>query len=268
MDKIVAVSVRPEGRVCNFDAGLFVLLPGVHVIVETEQVLQFGTVVTPPRPATEAETNISLKKIYRLANEQVVIQHEKNVEMEKSARDYCLKCIEELGLEMNLVSVESLFDGSKVTFYFTADGRVDFRELVKMLIKAYRVRIELRQIGVRNRAKICGGMGRCGHQLCCSVFLKDFDPVSIRMAKEQGLLLNPAKISGLCGRLMCCLAFEHKTYCDLRGKFPASGKQVLTKKGKGKVLRQNLLKESITMRTENGEEVDVRLDDIIEEKTA
>jgi len=268
MDKVVSVSVRPEGRICNYDAGLFVLSPGTHVIVETKKGLQFGSVVTPPRSATEQESNISLRKIYRLANDKDIAQNRKNLETEKPAYDYCVDRIKELGLEMNLVSVESLFDGSKLTFYFTADGRVDFRELVKLLIKAYRVRIELRQIGVRNRARICGGIGRCGHQLCCSVFMQDFDPVSIRMAKEQGLLLNPTKISGLCGRLMCCLAFEHKTYCDLRRKFPASGKQVQTKQGKGKVLRQNILKESITIRTEEGQEINVRLNDVVEEKSA
>lgn len=268
MDKIVAVTTRPEGRTCSFDAGLFVLSPGTQVIVETEQGLMLGRVVAPARPATAQEADLPLKKIYRLANDKDVAQHEKNLETETLAYDYCLKCIEQLGLQMNLVSVESLFDGSKLTFYFTADGRVDFRELVKMLIKAYRVRIELRQIGVRNRAKICGGIGKCGNQLCCAVFMKDFDPVSIRMAKEQGLLLNPTKISGLCGRLMCCLAFEHKTYCDLKVKFPASGKKVNTKKGSGKVLRQNVLKDSITVRTEDGQEIDVGLDDIIEEKKA
>jgi cell fate regulator YaaT (PSP1 superfamily) len=268
MDKVVSVSVRPEGRICNYDAGLFVLSPGTDVIVETKKGLQFGSVVTPPRPATEQESDIFLRKIYRLANDKDIAQNRKNLETEKLAYDYCVERIEELSLEMNLVSVESLFDGSKLTFYFTADGRVDFRELVKILIKAYRVRIELRQIGVRNRAKICGGIGRCGHQLCCSVFMRDFDPVSIRMAKEQGLLLNPTKISGLCGRLMCCLAFEHKTYCDIKRKFPASGKQVQTKQGKGKVLRQNILKESITIRTEDGQEMDIGLNDLVEEKSA
>jgi cell fate regulator YaaT (PSP1 superfamily) len=268
MDKVVSVSVRPEGRVCNYDAGLFVLSPGTPVIVETGKGLQFGTVVSPPRQATEQESEVSLKKIHRMANDKDTAQNEKNLELEKTSHDYCVQRIEELGLEMNLVSVESLFDGSKLTFYFTADGRVDFRELVKILIKAYRVRIELRQIGVRNRAKICGGIGRCGHQLCCSVFMKDFDPVSIRMAKEQGLLLNPTKISGLCGRLMCCLAFEHKSYLKLRRNFPASGKQVKTKQGTGKVLRQNLLNESITIKTKEGQEIDVGLKDVVKEKNA
>ena len=266
MGKIVGVSVRTGGKIYNFDAGLFVLSCGSHVIVETENGLEFGTVVTPPRPVGEQESKIRQKKVYRLANDEDLAQHRKNLETEKSAHAYCLKSINELGLEMNLVSVQSLLDGTKLTFYFTADERVDFRELVKMLVKAYRVRIELRQIGVRNRAKMSGGIGRCGHVLCCSAFMNDFEPVSIRMAKEQSMLLNPTKISGLCGRLMCCLAFEYETYCHLKREFPDSGKYVRTKMGSGKVIRQNVLKESITIKTDEGHELDVGLDEIIEEK--
>lgn len=268
MGKIIGVILRPGNKIYNFDCGIFVLSCGSHVIVETEHGLEFGTVLTPPMPAGEPDPKIPLRKVYRLANDEDLAQHRKTLETEKSAHEYCLKCIRELGLEMNLVSVRNLFDGSKLTFYFTADGRVDFRELVKMLVKAYRVRIELRQVGVRNRAKICGGIGRCGNALCCSAFMKDFQPVSIRMAKEQSLLLNPTKISGLCGRLMCCLAFEHDSYCDLKCKFPESGKYVQTKMGSGKVVRQNILKESITIKIDEGHEVDVELNDIIEDTDA
>lgn len=268
MGKIVGVSVGPGGRMYSLDAGLFVLSPGSQVIVETENGLEFGTVVTPPRPASEEESKLAIKKVYRLANDRDCAQHRKNLETESQAHAYCQECINELGLEMNLVSVRSQFDGTKLTFYFTADGRVDFRELVKMLTKAYRMRIELRQIGVRNRAKICGGIGRCGHTLCCAAFMNDFEPVSIRMAKEQGLLLNPSKISGLCGRLMCCLAFEHQTYCDLKDQFPEAGKYVRTKLGSGRVLRQNVLRESITIKTDEGQELDVGLDEILEETAA
>ncbi|MCK4487231.1 MAG: stage 0 sporulation family protein [Desulfobacterales bacterium] len=266
MGKIVGVSIRPGDKIYHFDAGLFVLSRGSHVIVEAEHGLEFGTVVTPPRPAGEEESEIRLRKVYRLANDEDIAQYRKNVELEKSAHTYCLKCINELGLEMNLVSVRSLFEGTKLTFYFTADARVDFRELVKMLVKAYRVRIELRQIGVRNRAKMCGGIGRCGHVLCCSAFMNDFEPVSIRMAKEQGMLLNPTKISGLCGRLMCCLAFEYDAYCHLKSEFPDSGKYVRTKTGCGRVVRRNVLKELITIKTDEGHELDVGLDEIIEER--
>ncbi|MCK4390131.1 MAG: stage 0 sporulation protein [Desulfobacterales bacterium] len=265
MGKIVGVSLRPGGKIYNYDAGLFVLSCGSYVIMKTEDALEFGTVVTLPRPAGEQESNIHLRKVYRLANDGDLARHRKNVKIEKSAHAYCLKCINDLGLEMNLVCVRSLFDGSKLTFYFTADGRVDFRELVKMLVKAYRVRIELRQIGVRNRAKMCGGIGRCGQALCCSAFMNDFEPVSMRMAKAQGMLLNPTKISGLCGRLMCCLAFEYDTYCDVKSGFPESGKYVRTEVGCGKVIKQNILQESITIKTDEGNEIDVGLSQIIEE---
>ena len=268
MGKIVGVSIRPGGKIYNFDTGLFVLSCGSHVIVETEHGLEFGTVLTPPRAAGEEGPRIRLRKVYRLADDENLVQHRKNLEIEKSAHAYCLKCINELGLKMHLVSVRCLFDGTKLTFYFTADGRVDFRELVKMLVKAYRVRIELRQIGVRNRAKMCGGIGRCGRPLCCSLFMKDFEPVSIRMAKEQGVLLNPTKISGLCGRLMCCLAFEYETYCRLKREFPDSGQHGRTKTGCGKVVKQNILKGSITVKPDEGDELDVGLDDIIEQTTA
>ncbi len=262
MPKIVGIRFSPQGKVYDFDVGHFVLSPGSRVIVETQQGLALGTVVTPPRPAGHRQPQFPLKKVYRLANDEDMSQHGKNLELADTAQTYCLECIKKLGLGMNLVSVESLLDGTKLVFYYTANGRVDFRELVKMLVKQYRVRIEMRQIGVRNRAKMCGGIGRCGHELCCSRFINDFQPVSVRMAKEQGLSLNPTKISGLCGRLMCCLGFEHGTYCDLKGKLPAFGEVVETKRGRGKVVRQNVLKESITVQLEEGGELDVGLDEL------
>jgi len=264
MGKIVGVRFEPGGRVYDFDAGHFVLTPDNHVIVETEQGLALGTVVTSPRAAVETEAKTAMPQVYRLANEEDFKQHTKNFERAKAAHAYCLECIDKLDLEMNLVSVESLFDGTKLTFYYTADGRVDFRELVKMLVKEYRVRIEMRQIGVRNRAKMSGGVGRCGRELCCCTCLTDFQPVSVRMAKEQGLSLNPSKISGLCGRLMCCLAYEHKTYLDLKHKFPRLGKVVRTEKGTGKVISQDLLRESVTIESQEGKPVEVSLKEIIE----
>jgi len=263
MGKTVGIKFRPQGKVYDFDVGHFVLSPESHVIVETEKGLAFGTVVTPPRHYGESDARAPSKKVYRLANDRDVRQHKKNLELEKTSYAYCLECINKLGLEMNLVSVEALFDRTKLTFYYTANGRVDFRELVKMLVKAYKVRIEMRQIGVRNRAKMCGALGRCGRELCCSSFIGDFHPVSIKMAKEQGLSLNPSKISGLCGRLMCCLGFEYATYCDLKGKFPNVGKVVKTKRGRGKVIRHNILEESLTIQLEGNEETDIHLDEII-----
>ncbi len=265
MGKIVGVRFVREGRVFDFDAGHFVLSPNSHVIVETEQGLTLGTVVTPPRSAVDAEPKTPLPKVYRLANEEDLKQHTKNLERAEAAHAYCLQCIEKLGLDMNLVSVECLFDGTKLTFFYTADGRVDFRELVKMLVKEYRVRIEMRQIGVRNRAKMSGGIGRCGRELCCCTCIIDFQPVSVRMAKEQGLSLNPSKISGLCGRLMCCLAYEHQTYLDLKPKFPGVGKVVRTEKGSGKVISQNLLRESVTIEFEEGKPTEVGLNEIIQQ---
>lgn len=268
MSKIVGIRFKPQGKIYDFDVGHFVLSIGNHVIVETEQGMTLGTVASAPRPVGDRQNKPPLKKVYRLANEEDLEQHKRNLDREKAAHAYCLECIGKLDLVMNLVSVESLFDGTKLTFYYTADGRVDFRELVKMLVKKYRVRIEMRHIGVRNRAKMCGGLGRCGHELCCCTFMDTFQPVSVRMAKEQGLSLNPGKISGLCGRLMCCLAFEHETYCDVKSRFPKWGKMVQTKKGRGKVVRQNILHESITIQLEEGQEVDVGLDDILNDSKA
>lgn len=262
MSKIVGVRFRPQGKIYDFDVGHFVLNPGNHIIVETEQGLAFGTVATAPKTAGERKNKPPLKKVYRLANDGDLAQHQRNMDREQVAHEYCLGCIKKLGLVMNLVSVESLFDGSKLTFYYTADGRVDFRELVKMLVKRFRVRIEMRQIGVRNRAKMCGGIGRCGNELCCCTFISNFQPVSVRMAKEQGLSLNPSKISGLCGRLMCCLSFEYDSYCKMKSKFPKWGKMVETEAGRGKVIRQNIVKQTVTVMLEEGQEVDVGLDGI------
>ena len=182
---------------------------------------------------------------------------------EKKAHNYCLSCIRELGLKMNLFSVESSFDGSKLIFFFTSEGRVDFRQLVKMLVKEFGVRVEMRQVGIRNQAKMCGGIGRCGRELCCSSFIERFGPVSIRMAKDQGLSLNPTKISGQCGRLMCCLTFEHEMYHEIQENFPKIGAKVTTKSGKGKVVRHNALYNRIAVRLENGEEIETRVDEII-----
>jgi len=261
MGKIVGIRTKPHGKICDYSTGHFVLSAGYHVIVPSDEGLVFGTVARPPRPVRKEASN-ALRKVYRLANDGDIVQHSKNLDLEKSARTYCLECVVKLRLEMNLASVACLFDKSKLIFYYTADGRVDFRELVKMLIKEYKVRIEMRQIGVRNRAKMCGGYGRCGQSLCCCTFVNDFEPISVRMAKEQGLMLNPSKISGLCGRLMCCLAFEHETYCDLKRRLPECGETVQTRSGQGKVVRQNILKESVTVQFDEASAVDVGFDEI------
>jgi cell fate regulator YaaT (PSP1 superfamily) len=262
MKKIVGIRFKPAGKVYDFESGAFVLKSGDHVIVETEQGLGFGTVVSAPRPIENQKGARPLKKVFRLATEKDFNQLQKNLADEKSAYTYCLECIRKLGLKMNLFSVEKSFDGNKYTFFFTAEGRVDFRQLVKTLVQKLGVRIEMRQVGIRNQAKMCGGIGRCGRQLCCSTFLDKFDPVSIRMAKEQNLSLNPTKISGQCGRLMCCLTYEFETYQLLKKSMPRLGKMVTTPSGTGKVIRQNAICNRVAVRLEDDLEVEFSVDQI------
>lgn len=265
MKKVVGIKFKPAGKVYDFDSGAFVLNRGDHVIVETEQGLGLGIVAAPPVPVDENQTGKPLKQVFRLANQADFRQRDKNLETEKRAHTYCLECIKELDLKMNLFSVESSFDASKLTFFFTSEGRVDFRQLVKMLVKKLGVRIEMRQVGIRNQAKMCGGIGRCGREICCSAFMEKFGPVSIRMAKEQGLSLNPTKISGQCGRLMCCLTFEYEAYQTLRTQLPKIGKTITTKAGKGKVIRHNPICHRIAIRLDSGQDVEIELDEIIKE---
>ena len=262
MKKIVGIRFKPRGKIYDFDCGAFVLNQGDHVIVETEQGLGFGTVAAPPMIRELGQKKRPLKKVYRLANEKDFRQREKNLHDEKSAYEYCLSCIQEIGLKMNLFTVEKSFDGSKFTFFFTAEGRVDFRRLVKMLVKQLGSRIEMRQVGIRNRAKMCGGVGRCGRELCCSSFLEKFEPVSIRMAKDQSLSLNPTKISGQCGRLMCCLTYESEIYQEIKKDLPKIGKTVKTPNGKAKVIRHNALNNRITVRLDGGLEMDISVDQL------
>jgi cell fate regulator YaaT (PSP1 superfamily) len=263
MSKIVGIKFKTGGKIYDFDSGAFVLTIGDPVIVETEKGLGFGTVAEEPRPFDDPPPDKLLKKVFRKATEKDFAQRDTNKILEKKAHEKCLSFIKELGLKMNLFGVESTFDASRLTFFFTADGRVDFRQLVKMLVKQFRVRIEMRQVGIRNQAKMCGGIGRCGRELCCSTFMEKFDPVSIRMAKDQGLSLNPTKISGQCGRLMCCLTFENKVYQEIRSKFPKMGKIVKTKNQSGKVIRFNFLKNKVSLRLEDNQEIEVSVDEII-----
>ncbi|MCP4748237.1 MAG: stage 0 sporulation protein [Desulfobacteraceae bacterium] len=268
MKKIVGIRFKAGGKIYDFDCGAFVLSAGDSVIVETEKGLGFGKVAVPPHlpeksdQADDQEPEKVLKKVFRKATENDILQRDKNKTLEKEAHSYCLKCIHELSLEMNLFTVESTFDTSRLTFFFTADGRVDFRQLVKMLVKRFRLKIEMRQVGIRNQAKMCGGLGRCGREFCCSTFMEKFDPVSIRMAKDQGLSLNPTKISGQCGRLMCCLTFENKVYLELKAEFPPMGKTVKTKEFSGKVIRYNFLHRKVVLRTQENQEVEVSIDDL------
>ena len=263
MKKKVGIRFKPTGKVYDFESGAFVLNQGDYVIVETEQGLGLGMVTAPPAAVDKSQTDKPLKKVFRLASQTDFRQRDKNLETEKQAHTYCLECIKELGLRMNLFSVENSFDASKLTFFFTSEGRVDFRQLVKKLVKKLGVRIEMRQVGIRNQAKMCGGIGRCGREICCSAFMGKFGPVSIRMAKEQGLSLNPTKISGLCGRLMCCLTFEYEAYQTLKTQFPKIGKTITTKNGKGKVIRHNPICNRIAIRLDGGQDIEIELDEII-----
>ena len=220
MEKIIGIRFKSAGKIYDFKCGAYVLNTGDGVIVETENGLCFGRVAIPPVEKEKRPESEALKKVYRPATDTDLEQIRQNKDLENRAFDYCRQCIDELGLKMNLFSIESNFDTSKLTFYFTADGRVDFRKLVKMLVKEFHTKIEMRQVGIRNQAKMCGGIGRCGRELCCSAFMTKFDPVSIKMAKRQGLSLNPTKISGVCGRLMCCLTFENEMYYQQPNQAP------------------------------------------------
>lgn len=264
MSKVVGVRFQEEGKICYFDTNHFVLRNGDWVIVKTEQGASLCEVVVPPRPINP-ELNRNLKNIYRLATEEDLSQHEKNKELEEEAYYFCLERIKARKMQMKLVTTEALFDGSKIIFFYTADGRVDFRELVKDLVAKFRIRIEMRQIQVRNEAKKIGGIGCCGRVLCCASFLNSFEPISVKMAKEQNLSLNPAKISGLCGRLMCCLSFEYQNYLDQKKDMPKLGKRVMTKEGPGKVLRQNVMAGTYTVTLADGKEIEIAADEKIQD---
>ncbi len=260
MSKIVGIRFKPAGKIYDFDGGAFVLKKDDDVIVETERGLGFGTVAAAPAAESDRPQGKPLKKVFRLANEKDYQQLRQNQQAEAEAYRYGQQCIAQLCLKMNLFEVESGFDGSKLTFFFTSDGRVDFRQLVKMLVKQLGVRIEMRQVGIRNQAKMCGGMGRCGREICCSLYMDKFSPVSIRMAKEQSLSLNPTKISGQCGRLMCCLTYEFETYRNLKKGLPKIGKAIQTPDGKGKVVRINALRSRVAVRFPDGREIEYTAD--------
>ena len=230
MKIIIGVSFRQAGKVYFFDPGDEQIERGEHVIVETAKGVEYGTVVVPNREMAEEKIVAPLKKIIRVATPKDEDIELKNREKEKDAYKICLEKIAKHRLEMKLIAAEYTFDNNKLLFYFTADGRIDFRELVKDLASVFRTRIELRQIGVRDETKICGGIGICGRTLCCHSYLSEFAPVSIKMAKEQNLSLNPTKISGVCGRLMCCLKNEEEAYEELNSRLPHIGSHVKRRK--------------------------------------
>ncbi|MBQ1421488.1 MAG: stage 0 sporulation family protein [Firmicutes bacterium] len=248
MVTVIGVRFKQAGKVYYFDPGEQVLNIGDHVIVETARGTEFGEVSMANSEVPESGIVAPLKPIIRIATEQDYIRHEENEKKKARAMELCQEKIDKRGLDMKLVDVEYTFDNSKVIFYFTADGRVDFRELVKDLAGVFRMRIELRQIGVRDEAKMLGGIGSCGRPLCCHSWLADFEPVSIKMAKVQNLSLSPTKISGICGRLMCCLKFENDVYTDLRRNMPEVGEQVKTPEGLGKVVDTTILEGKVKVR--------------------
>lgn len=250
MSKVIGVQFKEGGKVYYFDPLGFEIKPGDGVIVDTARGIVFGDVVEAPHFVSEEQLVTPLKPVIRIATPEDHEQRRIYKEKEKDAYRICLEKIEEHGLVMKLVEVEYAFNGSKIMFYFTADGRVDFRELVKDLAGIFKTRIELRQIGVRDEAKMLGGLGICGRPICCSSFLNDFIPVSIKMAKEQNLSLNQTKISGICGRLMCCLKFEQFGYESMHKIMPRIGKEVVTPDGAGVVLDNNVISETTAVKVQ------------------
>lgn len=255
MTKIVGVRFRNAGKIYYFDPEDMEMETGTHVIVETARGVEFGVVMIPPREIDDEKVTQPLKPVIRVATEEDEKQQQRNKEKQEGAYKICLEKIAKHGLEMKLVQAEYTFDNNKLLFYFTADGRIDFRELVKDLASVFRTRIELRQIGVRDETKILGGMGICGRELCCSSYLSEFVPVSIKMAKEQNLSLNPTKISGVCGRLMCCLKNEQETYEHLNSNLPEINEHVTTSDGlKGEVQSVSVLRQLVKVKVDvNGE---------------
>ena len=254
MIKVVGVRFKKAGKIYSFDPADMNIQKDTYVVVETARGIEFGECVIGIKEINENDIVSPLKSVLRIATNEDIEKHFKNKDKEKDAFDICLKKIQEHGLTMKLIDVEYTFDNNKVIFYFTADGRVDFRDLVKDLATIFKTRIELRQIGVRDEAKMLGGLGPCGRPMCCSSFLGDFASVSIKMAKEQNLSLNPTKISGICGRLMCCLNYEQSTYEDIRKRMPKVGSIVKTSEGTGEVFSNNIVKESIKVKLKKGEE--------------
>lgn len=264
MVTVIGVSFKLAGKIYYFDPTGFEVKQGDHVIVETVRGVEFGKVMIGPREVPEEKITSPLKKVIRIATPEDFSQVKENEEKSKKSFEICLQKIKQHQLEMKLVDVEYTFDRSKIIFYFTADGRVDFRELVKDLAAVFKTRIELRQIGVRDEAKMLGGLGPCGRPLCCATFLGEFEPVSIKMAKEQNLSLNPVKISGICSRLMCCLKYESSSYRDAKSDLPLVGGKVRIDGAEGTILETYPVKESVLVELENGTKKEVLLAEIEE----
>ena len=266
MYDVVGVRFKKAGKIYYFDPGDLLIQKGNYVIVETVRGVEYGRVVIDPKQVDENDVVLPLKKVLRIADQKDRMIVEENRMAAKEAYDVCGEKVSIHQLDMKLVDVEYTFDRNKIIFYFTADGRVDFRELVKDLAAIFRTRIELRQIGVRDEAKMLGGIGPCGRMLCCSTFVGDFEPVSIKMAKDQSLSLNPTKISGLCGRLMCCLKYENDEYETAKELLPDLGQWIETPLGSGKVVGLNILERLLQVDIPKQERVlEFTLDEILKE---
>ncbi len=265
MHQVVGVRFKKAGKIYYFSPGELEVEKGDSVIVETSRGIEYGKIVIGVKTVDENDVVLPLKQVIRIATNDDELVVKENNEAATNAFHICTEKIHEHELEMKLVDVEYTFDRNKVLFYFTADGRIDFRELVKDLAAIFKTRIELRQIGVRDEAKMLGGIGPCGRILCCSSFLGDFEPVSIKMAKDQSLSLNPAKISGLCGRLMCCLKYENDMYEEAKKELPDIGKRIKTPQGNGKVIGLNILERLIQVEMADGERtLEFTIDELVD----
>ncbi len=263
--KVVGVKFRDHGRIFDYDATDIPIKERDIIMVETDRGPELGFVSRLPLERDPAFFPNPLKKVIRLADTNDMEAGRRNLHREREARKLCLAKIQEYHLPMKLIEVDSFLDGSKIIFYFVSEGRVDFRELVKDLAGAFKTRIEMRQVGVRNEARMIGGLGTCGREFCCCAILKEFEPVSVKMAKEQNLALNPQKISGACGRLMCCLAYEIAIYAEMKKELPKIGKKVVTPQGTGKVIQQNVIHQKVRVVLEEGKEMEFGVDEIREE---
>jgi len=262
MTEVVGVRFKTAGKIYYFEPGGLEMELGEHVIVETARGLEVGQVVAPPHEVAASDVVKPLKAVVRKAEPDEVNHAEQFEEKEREALEECHRLIDELDLPMKLLSAEYSLDGRHLTFFFSAEERVDFRELVRELARYFKVRVELRQVGARDEAKLIGGFGRCGRPLCCASFLSEFTPISIRMAKEQGLPLNPMKISGICGRLLCCLSYENDQYRRMREKMPREGQHVATPMGVARVVGINPVKETVVAELESKVNVEVPLTEV------
>jgi cell fate regulator YaaT (PSP1 superfamily) len=263
--KIVAVSLQPAGHLYNYLAPAFAVQRGDRVLVETENGMRLGTVEIAPHDPAQTLDLRALRSVARIASERDFRVEEEALSREAQAERLCLSRIHERRLPMKLIKADYTLDGRKALFYFVAESRVDFRDLVRDLANTLRVRVEMKQIGARDETKVTGGIGPCGRELCCASFLRDFETISVKMAREQGLALNPSRLAGMCGRLKCCLKYEYATYVELKRALPNLGKRVESVKGEGKVIRQNILNQTVMIQLESdGTIVEATLDDLVD----